>query len=109
MKRQKQKEQLVGLLHDTSLSLGEGDVTSGLILDEFDLNLSSFSSTGWLVVVIVKVFVPDRRANDRLVDQFLFGFLVFWQVLFGEFRNFSMRERDDVSISSVWSAYDHIH
>jgi hypothetical protein len=42
------------LLHDTSLSLGEGDVATGLILDELDLDLSALTAT--LLIVIIVIF-----------------------------------------------------
>lgn len=42
------------LLHDTSLSLGEGNVTTRLILDKLDLDLPSLA-TGLVVVIVVVV------------------------------------------------------
>lgn len=44
---------LVGLLHDTSLALREGDVTTRLILNELDLDLATL--TARLVIIIVLV------------------------------------------------------
>lgn len=41
------------LLHDTSFSLREGNVATRLVLDEFDLNLSAFSSALLIVVIII--------------------------------------------------------
>ena len=41
------------LLHNTSLSLGESDVTTRLVLDELDLDLSSLAARLVVVVVIV--------------------------------------------------------
>ena len=41
------------LLHDASFSLGEGDVSTGLVLDELDLNLSALSSAFLIVIVII--------------------------------------------------------
>ena len=41
------------LLHDTSLALGEGDVTTRLVLDELDFDLPALAT--WLVVVVVIV------------------------------------------------------
>ena len=42
------------LLHDAGLALREGDVTTRLVLDEFDVNLPPFA-TGLVVVVVVVV------------------------------------------------------
>ena len=39
------------LLHDPGLPLGKGDVTTRLVLDEFDINLPSLAT--WLVVIII--------------------------------------------------------
>lgn len=41
------------LLHDASLPLGEGDVTTRLVLDELDLDLSAFAATLLVVVIII--------------------------------------------------------
>lgn len=50
------------LLHDTGLPLGEGNVATRLVLDEFDLNLSALA-TG-LIIIIVLVLgahaIPSR-------------------------------------------------
>lgn len=45
--------QLTYLLHDTSFALRECDVTTRLVLDELDLDLTTLSS--WLVIVVVVV------------------------------------------------------
>ena len=42
------------LLHNTSLALGKGNVTTRLILDELDLDLTTLPSR--LVVIIIVVF-----------------------------------------------------
>ncbi len=42
------------LLHDTSLPLRESDVTTRLISDELDLNLSSLTS-GLIIIIVVVV------------------------------------------------------
>lgn len=49
------------LLHDASLSLGEGDVSTRLVRDELDLNLSALASR--LVIVII-VVVGGRCASS---------------------------------------------
>ena len=41
------------LLHDTSLSLGEGDVTTRLVLDELDLDLSALTATFLIIVIVI--------------------------------------------------------
>lgn len=41
------------LLHDTSLALGEGDVTTRFVLDELDLNLPPLAARLVVVVVVV--------------------------------------------------------
>lgn len=41
------------LLHDTSLALGEGDVTTRLILDKLDLDLAALTTRLVIVVVVV--------------------------------------------------------
>jgi len=63
--------QFVGLLHDTSLSLGEGDVTTRLVLDELDFNLSSLAAG---LVVVVVIVVGGRGVGGALsLDASLFG------------------------------------
>ena len=47
------------LLHDTSFSLGEGNVPSRFILDEFDLNLPPLAT--WLVVVVIVIVGGSGR------------------------------------------------
>ena len=42
------------LLHDASLALGEGDVTARLVLNEFDIYLSSLA-TGFVIVVVIVI------------------------------------------------------
>lgn len=54
--------QFVGLLHDTGLSLGEGDVSPRLVLDELDLNLSSLPAR---LVIIIVVVVGSRTRTLR--------------------------------------------
>lgn len=43
------------LLHDTSLSLGEGDVSSALVLNELDINLPPLATTLLIVVIVIWV------------------------------------------------------
>lgn len=59
------------LLHDTSLSLGESDVTTRLVLDELDFNLSSLAAR---LVVVVVIVVGGRGVGGALsLDASLFG------------------------------------
>ena len=51
------------LLHDAGLALGESDVTTRLVLDELDLNLSPLAT--WLVVVVVIVVGGGARSLCR--------------------------------------------
>lgn len=46
------------LLHDSGFALGKGDVTTRLVRDELDLNLSSLAS--WLVIIVVVVICSGR-------------------------------------------------
>lgn len=51
------------LLHDSSLSLAEGDVTTTLVLDELDVNLSASGLFGgvtraWAVLVVELQLLP---------------------------------------------------
>lgn len=48
-----QDRELIGLLHDPSLSLGECDVATRLVGNEFDLNLASLATTLLIIVVII--------------------------------------------------------
>jgi hypothetical protein len=41
------------LLHDARLPLRESDVTTRLVLNEFDLNLSPLAATLFIIVVVV--------------------------------------------------------
>lgn len=41
------------LFHDAGLSLGESNVTARFILDELDLNLSAFSSTLLVIIIVI--------------------------------------------------------
>lgn len=43
----------IRLLHDTRLPLRECDVTTRFVLDELDFNLSSFSSSLFIIVIVV--------------------------------------------------------
>lgn len=52
--------QLVGLLHDTSLPLGEGNMATRLVLNELDLNLAAL--TAGLVIIIVVVLGTHAAA-----------------------------------------------
>ena len=51
------------LLHDTSLSLGEGDMATRLVLNELDLDLAPLA-TGLVIVIIVVVGSAGTRALD---------------------------------------------
>jgi hypothetical protein len=59
------------LLHDAGLSLGEGDVTARLVLDELDLDLSSLAAG--LVVVVVIVVGGCSVGGALPLDASLFG------------------------------------
>ena len=48
------------LLHDTSLSLGEGDVATRFVLDELDLDLATLTAA-LIVIIIVVVGSTDAR------------------------------------------------
>lgn len=52
---------MTDLLHDASLSLREGDVSSGFVLNEFDLNLAPLAASLLIVVVII----VSRGGNTR--------------------------------------------
>lgn len=43
----------IDLLHNTCFSLGECDVTAGLVRDEFDLDLASLTASLLIVIIIV--------------------------------------------------------
>lgn len=60
-----EKSKQTYLLHDTSLALGKGNVTTRLVLDELDLNLSSLAAG--LVVVVIVVVGSGARALDAAV------------------------------------------
>ena len=51
------------LLHNTSLSLGEGDVTTRLVLDELDLDLSTLAGA-FLIIVIIIVSTSHRSSSS---------------------------------------------
>jgi hypothetical protein len=58
------------LLHDAGLSLGEGNVTTRLVLDELDLDLSSLAAR---LVVVVVIVVGGRSVGGALsLDASLF-------------------------------------
>ena len=61
----REKTEQTYLLHDTGLALGKGDVTTRLVLDELDLNLSSLAAG--LVVVVVIVVGSSAGALDAAV------------------------------------------
>lgn len=54
---------MTNLLHDTSLALGEGDVSTRLVLDELDLNLATLA-TRLVIIVVVVVGSAGTRALD---------------------------------------------
>ena len=58
------------LLHDASLSLREGDVATRLVLDELDINLSSFA-TGLVIVIVI--IVAGGGADPRALDAAILG------------------------------------
>jgi hypothetical protein len=62
------RERASYLLHDSSLALGESDVSTRLILNELDFNLSSLA-TGFVIVVVVIV----ESTLARTLDTAIFG------------------------------------
>ena len=86
------------LLHDACLSFGKGDVTTRLILDEFDLNLPSLTS--WLVVIIVVVVggsTDARTFGASILDSSIAGDKV---ILSG--RRVFVSDGSDVRHIGVW-------
>lgn len=55
------------LLHDTSLPFREGNVATGLVLDELDLNLSTLA-TGLIVIVVVVLGAQTAAFGDVVVS-----------------------------------------
>ena len=53
-------EEVTDLLHDASFSLGKGNVSTRLVLNELDFDLSSLAT--WLVVVVVIVVGGSGRS-----------------------------------------------
>ena len=56
------------LLHDTSLSLGKGDVTARFVLNEFDLDFSSLATRLIVIIVVVIGGGAGSRALDATID-----------------------------------------
>ena len=54
---------VTNLLHDAGLALGEGDVSTRLVLDELDLDLASLA-TRLVIVIVVVVGGAGTRALD---------------------------------------------
>ena len=52
------------LFHDPSLALREGDMPTRLVLDEFDVNLSSLASRLIVIIVVVVGCCTHARAFD---------------------------------------------
>ncbi len=50
------------LLHDARLPLRESDVTTRLVLNEFDLNLSPLAATLFIIVVVIIACCRHSRA-----------------------------------------------
>ena len=71
------------LLHDTRLPLGEGDVATRLILNEFDLNLSALA-TGLVIIIVVVVGAHARALGAAVVSGAVTGGLL--QVVLGRRR-----------------------
>lgn len=55
--------EFVGLLHDTSLALRESNVSTRLVCDELDLDLSALAS-GLVIVIIIVVGGRGSLALD---------------------------------------------
>lgn len=54
----------IHLLHDTGLALGEGDVTTRLVLDELDFNFPSLATRLVFIVIIVLHLLVGASALD---------------------------------------------
>lgn len=52
---------MTNLLHNASLSLGEGDVSSGFVLNELDLDLAPLTASLLVIVVIIISCGGDTR------------------------------------------------
>lgn len=60
------------LLHDTGFALGKGNVTTRLVLDELDFNLSSLT-TGLVIIVVVVVGGSSGRRGALPLDASVLG------------------------------------
>lgn len=49
----KSRDKRTDLLHNTSLALGKGDVSTRLVADELDLNLATLAAALLIIVVLV--------------------------------------------------------
>jgi hypothetical protein len=69
---------LIYLLHDTRLSLGEGDVSSALVLNVFNLDLATSSTlAGGLIIIVIVVFIPVAlHLLEFLVNVFIISSLL---------------------------------
>lgn len=70
-----QRRDSTHLLHDTRLPLGEGDVATRLILNEFDLNLSALA-TGLVIIIVVVVGAHARALGAAVVSGAVTGGLL---------------------------------
>lgn len=64
--------ELIGLFHDAGFALGKGDVTSGLVLNEFDLDLAPAGLLVGLWLVFVFVIVCAGLASFVVLDKGIF-------------------------------------
>ena len=55
------------LLHDASFALGEGDVPTRLVLNEFDINLPTFTAGLIVIIVVIIGGSTDARTLDSTV------------------------------------------
>ena len=60
------------LFHDAGFALGKGDVTSGLVLNEFDLDLAPAGLLVGLWLVFVVVIVCAGLASFMVLDKGIF-------------------------------------
>ena len=69
---------LTNLLHDPSFPLGEGNVTTRLVLDEFDLDLSSLTASLLVIVIIVIACLRHSRTLCASRIEAVAGQVIAW-------------------------------
>lgn len=76
-----ENRKLIGFLHDTGLSLREGNVATRLIADELNLNLTSLASSLLILILVVVGAAALTLDAARLVRG---GIAVSYRVRFGD-------------------------